>query len=243
LRLAAQGPLHTIFADLPFDVVTDRFFADGSATLANAYAAAIGQLSPTPSVALTEWTTHWGPLLAQYTDALVRADGVDVRADFAVQSLVNALDGTPSALTLSELASGLSLTGVQVGTAGADALARGSATGLQVYVAGAGNDTITGGVGQDVYVFGRDFGQDTIGEADAGETGDRVRLALLNPDEVTITREGMNLVISVDGTTDKTEPPLIWKLAVPTAETPWQELGSIFRKSANDNFVRARAAA
>ncbi len=155
IRLAVQGPLHAVFGDLPYDLAADEFAADGPATLADAYQAAILALSPGAPAALAEWTTHWGPALSAFADALVRQNGIEIRTDYAVQSLVKALDGTPSALTLSELAAGLGLTGVQVGTTGADALARGSATGLQVYVAGGGNDTLTGGVGQDVYVFGR----------------------------------------------------------------------------------------
>ncbi len=182
---------------------TDEFAADSPTTLADAYQAAILALSPGAPAALAEWTTHWGPALSAFADALVRQTASRSAPTMRCKAWCKALDGTPSALTLSELASGLGLTGVQVGTGGADALARGSATGLQVYVAGGGNDTLTGGIGQDVYVFGRGFGQDTISEADAGETGDRVRLALYNPDEVTITREGMNLVIAVDGSTDK----------------------------------------
>jgi Ca2+-binding RTX toxin-like protein len=120
-----------------------------------------------------------------------------------VQSLVSVLDDTSSALTLQQLVSGLGLTGVTIGTNGNDTLARGSATGSQVFVGGDGNDSMTGGVGQDVYVFGRDFGQDVIYDADNGTNGDRLRLALYNPDDVTIAREGNDLVIHVKGSTDK----------------------------------------
>src|SRR5207253_10855005 len=89
-------------------------------------------------------------------------------------------------------------------TDGSDALARGSATGLQVYVAGAGDDTMTGGVGQDVYVFGRGFGQDTIiDNGELIESGDRIRLALYTPADVTISRQDLDLVIAVNGTSDK----------------------------------------
>ncbi|HEX8665517.1 MAG TPA: calcium-binding protein [Beijerinckiaceae bacterium] len=202
IRLAAQGPLHAIFSDLPYNVGTDDFHAASPTTLTDAYRAAIAQLPATAPEALSAWTGSWGPALSAYTDALVRHDGIEIRTDFAVQSLVRALDGTTPALTLSDLVSGLGLTGVTVGTAGNDSLAR-SASGLQVYVGGAGNDTITGGGGQDVYVYGRGFGQDTIFDSEGPDSGDRVRLALYNASDVKIVREGIDLVIRVNGTTDR----------------------------------------
>src|SRR5262249_54323964 len=107
-----------------------------------------------------------------------------------------------SPLTFDELVSGLGMTGVHVGTAGGDALTRSEGSGLQVYVGGAGNDTFTTGGGQDVYVFGRGFGQDTIFDSAFGEPGDRIRLALYTADDVTIHRDGVDLVIAVKGTTD-----------------------------------------
>jgi Ca2+-binding RTX toxin-like protein len=132
IRLGAQGPLHAIFADLPYDVSGDQFVAAGPTTLADAYRAAIAQLSSMPSAALADWTTNWGPALAAYTNALLRHDNQAIRTDFAVQSLVRAFDGTTPALTLTQLVAGLAFTGVQIGTDGNDTLARGSATGLQV---------------------------------------------------------------------------------------------------------------
>ncbi|MEA2879899.1 MAG: hypothetical protein QOF14_5095, partial [Hyphomicrobiales bacterium] len=203
IRLAAQGPLDPVFGGLDYDLAQDKFVAADAATLGDIYAVAIAQLSSNPATALTEWNTSWGPELATFADSLVRHDGQAIRADFEVQSLVRALDATTSPLDLTQLASGLGLTGVQVGTSGNDSLARGTATGLQVYVGGAGNDSFTGGVGQDVYVFGEGFGQDTIYDSESGQSGDRIRLALLNPDDVTIHRVGVDLVIDVNGTNDK----------------------------------------
>jgi len=203
IRLAVQGPLHTIFDDFAYDLDGDRFVDPGVSALTDAYRAVIGQLSNDPSTALADWNGNWGPALAAYADALVRNGGQAIKTDYAVQSLVNVLDDTSSALTLQQLVTGLGLTGVTIGTGGNDTLARGSATGSQVFVGGDGNDTMTGGAGQDVYVFGRDFGQDDVYDAEYGTNGDRLRLALYNPDDVTITREGNDLVIHVKGSTDK----------------------------------------
>jgi hypothetical protein len=45
-------------------------------------------------------------------EALVRQDQVEIHTDFAVQSLVRALDGVTPALTLDQLVAGLGLVGV-----------------------------------------------------------------------------------------------------------------------------------
>jgi Ca2+-binding RTX toxin-like protein len=203
IRLAVQGPLHAIFGDIAYNLASDQFTDPGATALADAYRAAIAQLSSDPATALADWNTNWGPAFVAYSTALVRNQGQEILTDYQVQGLVRALDGTTSALTLQQLAAGLGLTGVTVGTSGNDTLARGTATGLQVYVGGAGNDTITGGGGQDVYVFGRNFGQDNIFEDDFGVSGDRLRLALYNPGDVTLAREGEDLVVHVKGSTDK----------------------------------------
>ena len=203
IRLAVQGPLHAIFGDIAYNLQGDGFVDPGATALADAYRAAITQLSVTPATALADWNSNWGPALIAYADALVRHGGQQILTDYEVQSLVRALDGISPALTLQQLASGLGLTGVMIGTGGNDTLARGSATGSQVFVGGDGNDSMTGGGGQDVYVFGRDFGQDDIFDGEYAVSGDRIRLALHNPQDVTMTRDGFDLVIRVKGSTDK----------------------------------------
>ena len=148
--------------------------------------------------------TNWGPMLATFADALLRHDGQAIRADFEVQSLVRALDATTSPLDLAQLASGLGLTGVQIGTTGNDSLVarhgdrpaglcrrrrqrqlhRRRRTGrLRVRPTGSARTRST--------------------TAKAAESGDRIRLALLNPDDVTIHRVGVDLVIDVNGTSDR----------------------------------------
>ncbi|MDX2288903.1 MAG: calcium-binding protein [Hyphomicrobiaceae bacterium] len=202
-RLALQGPLQAVLSIPAFDVANDRFVSPLVTTLAEAYRAAIQQLPTDPAQALTEWTTKWGPLLSGFGDALIRPDGNAVRADFAVQSLVRATSGITTPLTLTQFVAGLGLDNVQIGSNGADTLGR-AGSGINVYVGGAGNDVLTGGFGQDVYVYDRNFGQDTIVDVEsAAESGDRIRFATLTASEVTMKREGLNLVITVKATGDK----------------------------------------
>jgi len=203
LRLAVQGPLKTMFSGLSYDEAKDRIVATTVTGVADALKAAILTLSSTASTAETQWNTNWGPLFNELFDSTDRLDTNSVRTDYAVQSLVKALDGTATALTLSQFVTGLGLTGVQIGTSAANTLTRGDANGLQVYVGDGGNDTINGGYGQDVYVYGRDFGQDTINDVDNGDTGDRIRFAVFNAEDLNFKRVGLDLVIEVKNSTDK----------------------------------------
>ena len=69
---------------------------------------------------------------------------------------------------------------------------------------GAGNDSLSGGTGNDLFLFGRGGGQDSINayDATAGKL-DAVQFASdILPTDITIKRNGDNLVLSINGATD-----------------------------------------
>ncbi|MFJ4375085.1 calcium-binding protein [Pseudomonas japonica] len=69
---------------------------------------------------------------------------------------------------------------------------------------GAGNDSLSGGQGDDTYLFYRGMGQDTIHEFDSTPgNNDVIRLAAgITADDIVLTREYSELVLSINGTTD-----------------------------------------
>jgi Ca2+-binding RTX toxin-like protein len=77
--------------------------------------------------------------------------------------------------------------------------------GDDILIGGAGNDALDGGTGNDTYLFGRGAGQDTINDTDATAGNiDTVKMAAdVSSSDVTVTREGDNLCLSIKGTTDK----------------------------------------
>lgn len=97
------------------------------------------------------------------------------------------------------------------GTSGNDILQGG--TGNDRLYGGAGDDTLDGGAGDDylsgesgndVYLFGRGAGQDTVSDSDttAGNT-DTIRLAAdVLPGDLTLLRQGDDLVLGIAGTSD-----------------------------------------
>ena len=202
LRLAAQGPLSEFFSGITYDMEIDSFLLISTTSLADLYTSVIGQLAMMPDTALDLWNNNWAPLLAELDDTIYRIDGIQVKTDYVIQSLIRAVDGLTSPLTMQELVNGLGLTGVQLGTVGADTLSRGTDLGLKVYVGGSGNDTLNGGIGQDVYVYGRNFGQDVINDSEKNESGDRVRFACYGPQDITLKRVGCDLIIGIKESTD-----------------------------------------
>ncbi|MBT0962389.1 calcium-binding protein [Denitromonas iodatirespirans] len=73
-----------------------------------------------------------------------------------------------------------------------------------VLTGGAGNDYLSGDAGSDTYVFGRGDGQDSVYNYDAGAGVDTIALSGgLLPSEVSLSRTGDSLVLSIIGTTDK----------------------------------------
>lgn len=203
VRLAAQGPLASLFEDFSYNVDTDRLEAETPTALADLLEAVFALLPGTAPAALAAWDDHWAPMLAALNDAMVRADKNLVRDDFVVMSLISAMEGQSQPLSLSELVEGLGLQNVVIGSAGADTLTRANATGAVVFVGGAGNDTMTGSAGQSIYVFGSNFGQDLIIDSDGGEMGDRIRFASHTVEDLSFSRSGNDLVISVIGTSDQ----------------------------------------
>jgi Ca2+-binding RTX toxin-like protein len=90
-----------------------------------------------------------------------------------------------------------------IGTSGDDYLAGDS--GNNTLNGGAGNDTLVGGTGNDAYLFNLGGGQDTISEYDsiAGNV-DTIRFgAGITADTITFSRNGYDLVLSINGTTDQ----------------------------------------
>ncbi|NKL67436.1 calcium-binding protein [Rhizobium leguminosarum] len=83
----------------------------------------------------------------------------------------------------------------QAATAGNDTI---TGTGRDdILRGGAGDDTINGGGGYDTYVYARGDGNDTMFDGDWSGRGDQIRFVDINPNEVTLVRQGNDLKILI----------------------------------------------
>jgi Ca2+-binding RTX toxin-like protein len=144
------------------------------------------------SIRLVYGAYYPGVVEARFEDGTVWTD-----ADMKALSLI----GTEEA----DLLVGFNGDNVLLGHGGDDALI--GSYGADALEGGAGSDLLIGGYGDDRYRFERGFGEDVVQEANPWSGGyDRVEfLGDILPGEVTIwtTDEGRDLVIWIDGTTDR----------------------------------------
>ncbi|WP_434141462.1 calcium-binding protein [Pseudomonas luteola] len=96
---------------------------------------------------------------------------------------------------------GTSLNDSLVGGSGNDSL-YGNA-GNDMLDGGTGNDYLSGGSGNDTFLFGKGSGQDTVYAYDSTKGKvDTLQLTDLNASDVTVLRDGSDLLVMVNGTTD-----------------------------------------
>ncbi|MDT8760529.1 hypothetical protein MZO42_17650 [Sphingomonas psychrotolerans] len=197
LRLVVQGPLAELFDGISYHDDVDLLVADEPNALANVLSRVIADLPNDPSAAAAAWA-EWTPLLGAMSHGMVRSDANIVRSDFLFAQLVRAIDGLAQPLTLEALAGALGIADMRLGSSGNDTLARGTAGDTAIYFGDGGNDTFNGGGGQDVYVFGHEIGHATINDSEARPAGDRIRFAFLNQGDVTLARDGNDLLITIN---------------------------------------------
>jgi Ca2+-binding RTX toxin-like protein len=96
---------------------------------------------------------------------------------------------------------GVDGTNTLVGGAGSDRLFGGD--GDDLFDAGAGDDFIRGGAGSDTYLFGRGSGRDWVVNQ-SFDGADTIRLAAdIAPRDVAVARDGNNLLLRLQGSTDQ----------------------------------------
>ncbi|WP_306030727.1 calcium-binding protein, partial [Stappia sp. MMSF_3263] len=199
LRLAAQGGLSEFFVGLEYNVEDDSFVATTDRELVPMFEA-IFAATPTDASAAQDWLSSWNTLVNAFISEYDRPGIRTANQPFLFTTIVAAYENIGLPLGLAQTAG---LFGIP-----AEILDFGSGSRLgtvdsTIYFMGAGNDTVESGQGNDVFVFGRDFGNDVILDREAGaDYFDTIRFAHLNPEDITAYRDGLDLVLDVNGGTD-----------------------------------------
>ncbi|MGE3714759.1 MAG: calcium-binding protein [Alphaproteobacteria bacterium] len=202
VRMAMQGPLAPFFDGIQYNVETDKFEATTERQIAPMLEA-IFTATPSGQAAAVAYLDSWKPLLDMMLVDFDRGETyLKTTYAFLFQNVVAAYENVPVDATLVEASAALDIpaslirtgTGTVVGGNDAD-----------LFYLSAGNQTLQGGAGPDSYIVGRDFGQDVIDDTENPLNGspDMLRFAHLQSDEVSFARDGLDMVISVNGSTDE----------------------------------------
>lgn len=203
VRLAIMGPLDAYFEEISYDVSKDKFTATSDEQLTplmeNIFDAAPGSSSGADIAYLESWK----PLIDVFLNDFERPNGLELSYGYLFQNLVAAYENIGSAASIVDAAGAFSIPEELIVTG------IGTITGTEesdIFYMNSGNQIANGGDGgSDTYVFGENFGQDQIIDIDETygyDHADSVRFSHAKSEDVTLTRNGNDLIIAVDGTTD-----------------------------------------
>ncbi|MBL4589096.1 MAG: hypothetical protein JKY11_03325, partial [Alphaproteobacteria bacterium] len=149
----------------------------------------------------TDHLALWNPIVNVVVNSFERGEGI-LSGGYFFQNIVTAYENIGLTIPIEQAGD---LFGIP---AGIISTASGTTTGTDnedIFYLTTGDDVVTGGKGTDTYVLGQNFGNDTINNYEntlGADTFDIVRFAQINSTEVTSTRVGNDMIISVDGTSD-----------------------------------------
>ncbi len=199
LRLAIQGPLKPYFPGVEFDIDNETFVATSNRELIPMFEA-IFTAAPADASGASDWLNSWTPIINAMLADYDRPGAGLVSNPFLFTNIVAAYENIGLPVTLKQAAMDL---GIPESIMDFGSGARTGTDEGEMFYLTSGNDTVTSGKGADVFVFGRDFGQDVINDYEEGSDDfDVIRFAHLKSDEVTATREGLDLVLTVNATGD-----------------------------------------
>ncbi len=199
VRLAMQGPLSAYLAGLEYDADEDSFKPTTDRQLIPTFEA-IFTAMPSDVPGAEAWLASWKPIIDVVMGDYDRGEShLMTSYSFVFANIVAASEsvgGVLGAVAAAEafgIPRGLIIdgSGTYNGTSDKD-----------IFYLNAGDETVNGGAGHDAYVMGRNFGNDVIVESRHSRPTDLIRFADIASTEVTATRNGLDLVISVNGTTD-----------------------------------------
>jgi len=202
VRLAAQGGLSGYFEGIEYNITSDKFVPTTDSQLTpffqNIFEGAPGNASGDEV-----WIQSWKPLIDVVLNDYERPGSLEISYSYLFQNIVAAYENAPLAVSLVSVAGELGVPSGQIigGT--------GTLTGTNdndLFYLGEGNQTAQGGSGPDSYIIGRNFGHDVIDDTEhtlGTDLPDSVRFAHAKSTDVTLTRDGSDLIISVNGTDDQ----------------------------------------
>ncbi|MEX2490603.1 MAG: calcium-binding protein [Nitrospirales bacterium] len=201
VRLAAQGPLQSYFAGVEYDLEADALHATTNRDLVPMFES-VFSAAPGSVQGDQDWLAAWNEIFDVVFENFERFGGDHLQNthSFLFTNIVAAYENVGLAIDVKTAAISLGVPEELL------FIGSGEVVGDQdtnIFYLDGSNQVVKGESGHDVYVVGRNFGQDIIDDFEALLTTnyqDIVRFAHYNPADLTMTRDGIDLVITLTGT-------------------------------------------
>ncbi|MEZ5840751.1 MAG: tandem-95 repeat protein [Hyphomicrobiales bacterium] len=207
VRMALQGGLADFARGIGYDVEIDKYVPTGDREMAPMFEA-IFEAAPAGHDAAYDYLVDWNELLWQIypdyqLDSSVNLAGNTVAVDqaFIMQMMLAAFENVGIDVDLPAAMNALGVNEERLVVAAPDAGLVSGSTGTDFLYVSTGEQTFEGGFGADIYFVGKDFGADRIYDFDDG-ANDELRFSHVKSADVTAIRDGEDLILQVNGTTD-----------------------------------------
>ena len=201
VRLAAQGPLASFFAGITYDVTTDTFRPTTTHQLVPMLEA-IFHAAPATASGAQDYLAQWHDIINVVLPDFQRDnDGHQLTDAFLFQNLVGAYEDVPLAISLQQAASIFDIPASEIKTGSGTLVGDDGNTDL--FYLNSTDQVLQGQGGSDAYVVGYNFGHDVIQDVWQGlgqNQEDSIWFAHLNVSDLTFTRDGLDLLITQNGT-------------------------------------------
>ncbi|WP_139020563.1 calcium-binding protein [Bradyrhizobium sp. ORS 285] len=202
IRVAMQGELKPFFAGITYDVATDTF----KPTTDQQFAPMLEQIfqhTPSDPTAAGSYLEQWKGIIGMMLPDFQRDDqGRQITDAYLFANIVNAYENDPVNLSLQAVADKLFDIPASELVIGNGNLTGGDDT-SDIFYLNSSDQVVRGQGGRDAYVVGYNFGHDVIqdvwqGLGDSQE--DAIWFAHLNVSDLTFERDGLDLLITQNGT-------------------------------------------
>ncbi|WP_145984416.1 calcium-binding protein [Bradyrhizobium nitroreducens] len=201
VRLAAQGPLAPFFAGITYGVASDTFRPTTEHQLVPMLEA-IFHAAPATASGAQDLLAQWHDIINVVLPDFQRDnEGHQLTDAFLFQNLVGAYEDVPLAISLQQAASIFDIAASKIKTGGGTLVGDDGNTDL--FYLDSTDQVLKGQGGSDAYVVGYNFGHDVIQDVWQGlgqNQEDSLWFAHLNVADLTFTRDGLDLLITQNGT-------------------------------------------
>ncbi|WNM62097.1 calcium-binding protein [Candidatus Nitrospira neomarina] len=204
VRLAAQGPLQSYFASVEYDVEADALQATTNRDLVPMFEAVFAG-APGSAQGDQDWLSAWNEIFDVVFENFQRFGGTHLQntQSFLFTNIVAAYENVGLTVDVKTAAISLGVPEELLFVGNGEVVGN---SGTNIFYLETGGQVLKGEAGHDIYVVGRNFGHDVIDDYEAPLTEnseDVLRFAHYNPEDLTFTRDGIDLVITVNNTTNE----------------------------------------